>query len=523
MNPTSNSNASARLTERFGIDEQALARRREFLRLGEEDREVLRGLRAWADEKAAAIAREFYDWQFAFGPTRALFEHFATVKQVSLADLRTKLEATQTQYFKGIFEAAETGWDVAYFEERLRIGWTHDRINLPQKWYLGSYAEYQFLINRHLREHLVDPEERYMAESAIGKVLNLDIQAVCDSFLLSTVESMGLSTANVHTDPGTDKTEKMSVVKEMLTALLSQADAIANGNLSDEVLNQTVPGKLGESIAAMVTNLIEIVKQLKENASTLASAAEELTGVSSTMGESAEQTTSQAEAVASSAQATSTNMEVVATGMQEMGSAIDEISTQTSNASQVASSAVRLAAETNETIEALGASSQEIGKVVKVITSIAEQTNMLALNATIEAARAGEAGKGFAVVASEVKELAKETARATEDISEKIETIQANTRSAVGAIGEISSTIKTISDSQHTVASAVEEQTASTSEISRNVASGAESIQAIAQSMTGVAQAAQFTSAGANDVRQAAEELARLASALLTLVGRFNY
>ncbi len=510
------------IVKQLGIDERSLMVRREFIRLGEEDRQLLAGLKSWAAGCAADIAREFYDWQFSFEKTRQFFEQIALSRGISLEALRTALEAAQAGYFLGIFTGAEEGWGLRYFEERLRIGVIHDQINLPQKWYLGSYAEYQRLASQHLRDHLEDPEQFRRAEEALNKVFNFDMQAVCDAFLFNSIESMGLSMAQVETEPGTDKTEKIADVKTMLSTLLGQADAIAKGELQNECLQESVPGILGESLRAMVKNLVEIISQLKENASTLASAAEELTGVSSTMGENAEQTSRQADTISASAKATSTNMEVVAAGMQEMGRAIDEISQHTTSASQVAASAVRLASQANETVEKLGVSGVEIGKMVKVITSIAEQTNMLALNATIEAARAGEAGKGFAVVASEVKELARETARATEDISEKIEQIQANTTSAVEAIGEISQTITGISESQQTIAGAVEEQTASTSEISQNVAAGALSTREIAQNMTGVVQAAQLTSSGANDGRQAAEELAKLAAGLLNLVDRFN-
>ncbi len=178
--------------------------------------------------------------------------------------------------------------------------------------------------------------------------------------------------------------------------------------------------------------------------------------------------------------------------------------------------------ETNVTVTKLGESSAEIGQVIKVITSIAQQTNLLALNATIEAARAGEAGKGFAVVANEVKELAKQTAKATEDISQRIGAIQADAKSAVDAIRMISEIVGQVNDIAGTIATAVEEQSATTSEMSRNVSEAAKGSGEVARYITSVATAAQSTSAGASDSQRAAQQLARMSTELRALVGQFK-
>jgi methyl-accepting chemotaxis protein len=257
-----------------------------------------------------------------------------------------------------------------------------------------------------------------------------------------------------------------------------------------------------------------------QHAQALGSASEELAASSQQMVSNAEETATQAGVVSAAAEQVSKNVQTVATGTEEMSASIKEIAKNAQDAAKVAATAVKTAETTNATVSKLGESSAEIGKVIKVITSIAQQTNLLALNATIEAARAGEAGKGFAVVANEVKELAKETAKATEDISQKIEAIQADTKSAVTAITEISTVINKINDYQNTIASAVEEQTATTNEITRNVAEAAKGSKEIAQNITGVAQAAKSTTTGANDTQKASAELAKMAAALLQLASQ---
>src|SRR5579883_3084272 len=178
--------------------------------------------------------------------------------------------------------------------------------------------------------------------------------------------------------------------------------------------------------------------------------------------------------------------------------------------------------ETNAIVSKLGESSAEIGQVIKTITSIAQKTDLLALNATVEAARAGEVGAGFAVVANEVKELAKQTAAATEDISRKIEAIQTDAKSAVNAISTISGIISQVNQISATIAAAVEEQSATTSEMSRNLTDAAKGAGEVAQNINGVAQAAQNTSHGAADSLKAAQQLAKMSTQLRGLVEQFK-
>ena len=266
-----------------------------------------------------------------------------------------------------------------------------------------------------------------------------------------------------------------------------------------------------------------LVQGIGENTQALASASEELTSVSQQMSAAAEETTAQAKVVSAAAEHVSSNTQTVSAGVDNFGVSVREVAGSASEAARVANRAVAVAGTTNVTMQQLGKSSAEIGEVIKVITSIAEQTNMLALNATIEAARAGEAGKGFAVVASEVKELARETAKATEDIRARIDTMQVDTRHAVAAIGEIAEIINKISDHENTIASAVEEQTATTGQISRNLAEAASGSAEIAQNIIQVAEAAQSTAEGAANTQTAAQELARMASNLQKLVDEYQH
>ena len=257
---------------------------------------------------------------------------------------------------------------------------------------------------------------------------------------------------------------------------------------------------------------------VNQNAQALASSSEELTAVSQQMSSNSEETATQSNVVAAASEQVSKNVATVATSAEEMSASAKEVAKNASEAAKVATQAVKVASDTNKTVAKLGESSIEIGKVIKVITSIAQQTNLLALNATIEAARAGEAGKGFAVVANEVKELAKQTATATEDISGKIEAIQNDTKAAVSAIDEIGKIINQINDIQNTIASAVEEQTATTNEIARNAAEAAKGSTEISKNIASVSTAAKNTTQGANNTLTAATELSKLAADLKRVV-----
>jgi methyl-accepting chemotaxis protein len=313
-------------------------------------------------------------------------------------------------------------------------------------------------------------------------------------------------------------------LKCKVDSILTVVSAATKGDLTHEITvrGSDAIGQLGEGLAKFFTDLRQSIGSIGGSAASLSNASEDLTTVSHQMSANAEETSAQAKVVSSAAQQVNQNLQTVATGAEEMGASIKEIAKNASEAAKIATSAVKVAETTTATVSKLGDSSNEIGQVIKVITSIAQQTNLLALNATIEAARAGEAGKGFAVVANEVKELAKETAKATEDISRKIEAIQTDTKAAVDAIATISEVINQVNGISNTIATAVEEQNATTNEMSRNVSEAAHGSGEITSNISGVAQAAESTSRGASDTQKAAQQLVETSAELRRLVEQFK-
>ncbi len=434
-----------------------------------------------------------------------------------------------------MFADARKNLEIKYINTSAKNNFKHLSNNLPcdVDEIIGSSIDIFHKNPQQAKKIVSDPSNLpHSSKIQLGKeILQIEINPLMDrdGEYLGPIVSWNLITELANKEKITIDLEEKEKLREAdhkikVNNILEAITAASHGDLTAKIAveGEDTVGRMGNDLNQFFKDLRHDILEITSTIQLLADSADELTHVSQTMANNAEQTSTQANMVSSAAEEVSKNVQTVAAGSEQMGASIKEISKNSTDAAKVVTEAVQFAKTTNEIVSRLGESSAEIGEVIKVINSIAEQTNLLALNATIEAARAGEAGKGFAVVANEVKELAKETSKATENISLKIETIQSDTKEAVLAIEEISNVIHQVNDFSNTIASAVEEQSVTTQEIGRNVSEAARGTGEIAENISGVAEAAQSTDQGANKTQSSLKHLNKIATQLNDFVSKYK-
>ncbi len=516
------------LCERYRINEDNLALRRSFIALTDRDVATLGKLSSWVQSSAEGIAHAFYEHQFEHPASRAFFERYATANDTSLAKLRVALESAQAGYLKQIIAEAEGGggFGPAYFERRLFVGALHNTINLPLKWYLGSYMTYYDLIHASLRRRFPHRAMfRARAERALLAVFNLDSQAIVESFYYDTFSSMGLDLSTIEiSDRAHDLSDHGDELKSKVGGVIGAA-ARASASLREAAIQIAQTTEEGGRAVGEIAHAMEDVAAGSERQTAMVGS------LVRTVDDVAAAVNDSAVAAEHTAQAASEAREAARDGAQTAQQA-SEAMVKVRDNSEGAAAAIRT----------LAAKSEQIGQIVITIGGIAEQTNLLALNAAIEAARAGEQGKGFAVVAEEVRRLAESSHGASDEIASLIAEIQSETQRAVSivesgaegteqgvlTVARASAAFETIGTAVDDIASRVDQIAAMSQEITASAATMKHDMEEVA-SLSEQASAAteqvsastQQTSASTQETAASAAELAQTAEELSRTVASF--
>ncbi|MEJ5252164.1 MAG: methyl-accepting chemotaxis protein [Armatimonadota bacterium] len=561
------------------VNDTNLALRRQFVGLTEADIQILKQLHPWAESVADTIAREFYDVQFSFEPTRQFFERYAQKKGISLEQLRQGLEKTQAQYFRDIFQEADSGggYGTPYFERRLRIGYAHVVIDLPQKWYVGSYALYQRLVRKYLAQHFRwRPRFRARAEEAIFKVFNYDMQAVCDSYLMHLTKTFGVDAAAVvESIPAQeDLTEYVGNIQKVFQKVVASLDAMSRGDLSVRVHSggngkdtltanfDAAVGSLADAVretraaARVVQERVQQTIELLQafvasgdaSSDSVVDLLHQLQKAVQEVAKGAEQTALSASRGVESVSAIVEDIRIMSQQLSEAGQTADEVGKvavqgreglqRSEQAMHALENDTRTLAEQLQQLVNMAAN---IGGILSTIEEIAGQTNLLALNAAIEAARAGEHGRGFAVVADEVRRLAEQSAQATQQIKQIIEQVTSQAQSAAQAMDvnlaavsdgvkrslEVGQGLAEILRAVDTIIQQVQGSAATVERVQSNaqqMLSEIEHIAAIAQESSAAAEEMLASSTNAvQNILRVADEVSKQAEGLYGVVDRLRF